>query len=267
MRSWPLWWKRRRRRRSSSRKTLGCSCKSQPLVISNDISHVGKRMPGLIRAPLLFSTAAKVLPHTSKATAKVMSGADAASQEGVGDALPAHVRRGPCSLLPPQWSAAHLAVNESIIFFWDKSQPTPRYGLPTVTMMNPFISCNKPAGEVIYPRFAGELYTGSGGGRRHGDEARRVAETLSHTGGREDAVKSRKNLRQYPTTPSQSPAWIRPGYCPPSSGSAAESTAGRRSLASLTFGWQHELSLFFFSPPLSEAFISSASSITEWRPS
>lgn len=56
---------------------LGCSCKSQSLVISNDISHVGKRMQGLIRAPLLFSTAAKVLPHTSKATVKVMSGADA----------------------------------------------------------------------------------------------------------------------------------------------------------------------------------------------
>lgn len=56
---------------------LGCSCKSQPLVISNDISHVGKRMQGLIRAPLLFSTAAKVPSRTSEATVKVMSGADA----------------------------------------------------------------------------------------------------------------------------------------------------------------------------------------------
>lgn len=171
-----------------------CSCKSQPLVISNDISHVGRRMQGLIRAPLLFSTAAKVLPHTSKATVKIMSGADAVcitKRETPGRCTcgAGRARCCPHSEAPLTW----LLMNQSF-FFRDKSQPTPRYGHPTVTMMNPFISCNKPAGEVIYPRFAGELYTGGGGGgRHHGDEAQRVAETLSHAGGRKDAAKSRKS--------------------------------------------------------------------------
>lgn len=117
-------------------------------------------------------------------------------QKGVGDAGWRTCRVGrarccPLSEAPLTW----LLMNHSffILFFSrDKSQPTPRYGLLTVIMMNPFISCNKLAGEVIYPRFAGELYTG-GGGRRHGDEALRVTETLSHTGGREDATKSRKS--------------------------------------------------------------------------
>lgn len=81
---------------------LGCSCKSQPLVISNDISHVGKRMQGLIRAPLLFSTAAKVPSRTSEAAVKVMSGADAVRITKGWGARPAHVLRGTRSPLPPR---------------------------------------------------------------------------------------------------------------------------------------------------------------------
>lgn len=195
-----------------------------------------------------------------------MSGADAVyiTRRGEKRRL-ALVLRGLYSLLPPHWSAAHLAVNESIIFFfWDKSQPTPRYGLPTVTMINPFISCNKPAGEVIYPRFAGELYTCSVG-RRHRDEALRDTETLSHTGGREDAKESRKSPSISDDSLSiscQNPIrillagaqaqWLNPQ--PDVIGPALP-----------TFGWRHELGLFFF-PPLSPRPLSrSASSITEWR--
>lgn len=61
-------------------------------------------MQGLIRTPLLLSTAAKVPLHTSEATVKVMSGADAVCIAGGGgrDARPVHVRRGTHSPLPPR---------------------------------------------------------------------------------------------------------------------------------------------------------------------